>query len=757
VRGRAVILSWFCFLVLCKPVSAALPGWGLFQRCIGVIEDSLAVRHFIYGVKTLFGAVDKEDLFQWVYHKSSAPALIVDEDGLITWANPVAREIFKKPGKELVGSPTMTYWPGEYGTDFHIQNSTMITGNLENSVRTELLPYFNNQPDAGGNRLTLWSVIRTQMIPRNKKQRPKLSIRMISNSSPLEVHEADETLFQQLQRRNDLLEIMSKSSPGGFIIDAGNRISEWLEPTEQMLGWEASEVLRSLPYDGPLGIEPGAFFELSHEVLRTRMAAIRTLSMKAKNGQVLTIVAKATPFFSADGSDIESTYFSVADVTLLNRLQHQVEQLTSQIQATDETLELAAHDIRSILAAAANAATTLQLFRDKLSPTMISNSLSVIARGTARIDRIVGSLQTFDEGSRGEPTTFDVNSLLEEVGEEAKNRSPATQAFVKIEVQCAPAPMVVTFDKDLLFLVLANIARNDADELTSHIPKELSDRVTKDGAASFEEETWSKLSRPPKLDISISAREASGPGLDPGEYVVIRFWDNGSGIPLDQQTSVFDKGKSGKPRQERKGGKGSGLGLYVALGWVKAMGGTITVQSNPNEWTTFEVWIPRATHQRPTRQKIANEEPVLDRTPVAIGPSGTKGRILFLEDQKDFADSFKILFQLHAPALELVVARDVPSALVAIENGAVFDAVITDWSLHGVSAHSVIEAARKKNKNTIVFITSGFVGTESSAATEIQSMGADAYLKKPVDMQGLVATLQSYLKTRKSEPRTANQ
>lgn len=69
-----------------------------------------------------------------------------------------------------------------------------------------------------------------------------------------------------------------------------------------------------------------------------------------------------------------------------------------------------------------------------------------------------------------------------------------------------------------------------------------------------------------------------------GAYV-IEVADRGAGIPVEEQDRIFEPFYS-----KRKGG--SGLGLSVCLGIVRAHGGTVTVDSRPGAGATFRVSLP---------------------------------------------------------------------------------------------------------------------------------------------------------------------
>ena len=71
--------------------------------------------------------------------------------------------------------------------------------------------------------------------------------------------------------------------------------------------------------------------------------------------------------------------------------------------------------------------------------------------------------------------------------------------------------------------------------------------------------------------------------------VHISVSDNGSGIPVNEQSKVFDKFYVGS---DRRAGAGVGLGLYIARRLVDLHHGEIAVRSTPEAGSTFTVALP---------------------------------------------------------------------------------------------------------------------------------------------------------------------
>ena len=156
--------------------------------------------------------------------------------------------------------------------------------------------------------------------------------------------------------------------------------------------------------------------------------------------------------------------------------------------------------------------------------------------------------------------------------------------------------------------------------------------------------------------------------MNSGEYVgLISFTflgDTGYGMTPETIERIFDPYFTTKDTSE-----GTGLGLSVAQGIVKAHGGTITVYSEMGRGTTFHVYLP-VIHEAEKAEKDEPKEPL---------PTGNE-RILFIDDEQ-------VLIEIGGQMLELLGYEVVTkrSSVQALELFRAepdrFDLVMTDMTM----------------------------------------------------------------------------
>ena len=105
------------------------------------------------------------------------------------------------------------------------------------------------------------------------------------------------------------------------------------------------------------------------------------------------------------------------------------------------------------------------------------------------------------------------------------------------------------------------------------------------------------------LNLVVNARDAVGPKgritvrtVADGDVVALVVQDNGAGIPVANQASVFEPLYTTK---EEAGGQG--LGLAIVRSAVEAAGGRVELASTPGQGTEVRLWLPRVDRPRSRR------------------------------------------------------------------------------------------------------------------------------------------------------------
>ena len=93
------------------------------------------------------------------------------------------------------------------------------------------------------------------------------------------------------------------------------------------------------------------------------------------------------------------------------------------------------------------------------------------------------------------------------------------------------------------------------------------------------------------------------------EHVIVRIRDNGSGMPEEVAEKIFNPFFTTKPT-----GQGTGLGLSICNDIIREHGGTIEVESQPDEYTEMVISLPLALPDTPVVEDLLDDDDDDDET-----------------------------------------------------------------------------------------------------------------------------------------------
>jgi PAS domain S-box-containing protein len=239
------------------------------------------------------------------------------------------------------------------------------------------------------------------------------------------------------------------------------------------------------------------------------------------------------------------------------------------------------------------------------------------------------------------------------------------------------------------------------------------------------------------LDLSLSSldlrdsRLAERHRLTPGFYVMMQVADDGVGMDEETAKRIFD------PFFTTKGpGEGTGLGLSVVHGIVKAHQGAIEVRSTQGKGTCFDLYFPAV---------YGTEEFSAKRD---FQPARGEGqKILIVDDEIKICRSFCRILERLGYWTEFSI-RPVQAWEMIEKDPSAWDLIITDLTMPGMTGIQLAEKIHALRPQLPILLVTGYSGSWTQA--QLAEKGITEMMAKPISIQSLAAVVATTLEASRS-------
>jgi len=211
--------------------------------------------------------------------------------------------------------------------------------------------------------------------------------------------------------------------------------------------------------------------------------------------------------------------------------------------------------------------------------------------------------------------------------------------------------------------------------------------------------------------------------------LIFKIEDSGIGIDKKEQDHIFQAFMQQSNQSNKKYG-GTGLGLTITRNLVELMGGTISLNSNLSNGSTFIVTL---NNIKICNKKISKES--IDSGKISF----KKAKVLIVDDIDQNRNLLKEY--LKTTSLELLEAKDGQEA-VDIAKTHEIDLILMDIKMPNKNGFEATEDIKKFKNIPVIAITASVLIDENSSKNSI----FNDYLYKPIEINILLHSMCKFLK-----------
>jgi PAS domain S-box-containing protein len=385
------------------------------------------------------------------------------------------------------------------------------------------------------------------------------------------------------------------------------------------------------------------------------------------------------------------------DITEQKRAQAMLVQ-AQKMEALGQLTGGLAHDFNNILTVIIGNLSALSDARgdDDTVAEFVGPAVEAARRGA----ELIKGLLSFARRQPLEVQAADMASLIHAVGRLVRRSLPENLQF---DIDVGDAALWAWIDAQQLQNTLLNLIFNARDATQTRAQTPAQARIG--------------------LHASAHALDAAGAAplqVEPGPYVRIDVSDNGSGMEPATLARMFEPFFTTKPA-----GRGTGLGMAMAYGFVKQSGGAIGIRSDVGQGTTVSLWLPAC-------EVCSEAQSPAQRAPDEV--RGERGLALLVEDDPQVRKVVRrALLELGFAVIE---AENGVEAMQILDQTPSIALLLSDVVMPGgIDGRELATHARERRGVRKVVLMSGYA-PDGEQPTDV------AMLAKPFTTLQLAALLQ---------------
>lgn len=503
----------------------------------------------------------------------------------------------------------------------------------------------------------------------------------------------------ELQRMSTVISQTAES----IIVTDQDGIIQYVNPGfEKVSGYSGEEVVGKKPSILKSGRQDDAFYEDLWKTIKAGKVWTGHFVNRRQDGSLYEQDASISPIINGAGEI--TNYVAVKnDVTDKIRLENQLRQ-AQKMESLGTLAGGIAHDFNNILTIILGYADIAQSVHAEGSSSW--NDLREIKNASNRARELVKQILTFSRFSEQERSLLKLKALVREDVKLLRATIPTSiEIRADIDADCGS----VLADANQMHQVIMNLCSNAYQAMRS---------------------TGGELSISLAGVHLTEGRFIGDVAVPADDYVRLQVRDSGTGIDKAVLERVFEPYFT-----TREKGEGTGLGLAVVHGIVKAHHGYITVESEVGRGTCVNVYFPRFDGDD---KDVAQ---VVGVSQAEVLPHGTE-HILLVDDEKSVVEvERRILTKLGYQITPMQSSREAFEFFS--RDPARFDLMITDMSMPEMTGAELSTRILAIRPDLPIVLCTGF--NEEIDEKRAKEMGIRKFILKPPSHGLLARTIREAL------------